>query len=68
MRGPAVRTDLDQTLTALADPARRAIVELLRERPLRPSEVADVLARVYRVTAEKTGNCFGDRELRQVEV
>ena len=43
MRGPAVRTDLDQTLTALADPARRAIVELLRTRPLRPSEVADVL-------------------------
>src|SRR5262249_54920955 len=43
MRGPAVRTDLDQTLIALADPARRAIVELLRERPLRPSEVADVL-------------------------
>ena len=43
MRAPAVRTDLDQTLTALADPARRAIVELLRQRPLRPSEVADVL-------------------------
>ena len=38
-----MRTDLDQTLTALADPARRAIVELLRQRPLRPSEVADVL-------------------------
>ena len=38
-----MRADLDQTLTALADPARRAIVELLRERPLRPSEVADVL-------------------------
>ena len=38
-----MRTDLDQTLTALADPARRAIVELLRERPLRPSEVADEL-------------------------
>ena len=38
-----MRTDLDQTLIALADPARRAIVELLRDRPLRPSEVADVL-------------------------
>jgi DNA-binding transcriptional ArsR family regulator len=38
-----VRADLDQTLTALADPVRRAIVELLHERPLRPSEVADVL-------------------------
>jgi DNA-binding transcriptional ArsR family regulator len=42
MRGP-VRTDVDQTLAALADPARRAIVELLRKRPRRPSEVADVL-------------------------
>ncbi len=38
-----MRTDLDQTLTALADPERRTIVELLRKRPLRPSEVADVL-------------------------
>lgn len=38
-----MRTDLDQTLTALADPVRRAIVELLRQRPWRPSEVADVL-------------------------
>ena len=38
-----MRADLDRTLTALADPARRAIVELLRERPLRPSEVADEL-------------------------
>ena len=38
-----MRTDLDQTLTALADPTRRAIVELLRERSLRPSEVADAL-------------------------
>jgi DNA-binding transcriptional ArsR family regulator len=38
-----VRTRLDETLTALADPARRAIVDLLRRRPLRPSEVADAL-------------------------
>src|ERR1051326_8244792 len=42
-RRPNVRSDLDQTLTALADPARRAIIELLRQRPLRPSEVADEL-------------------------
>ena len=38
-----MRTDLDQTLTALADPARRAIVDLLCRRPQRPSEVADAL-------------------------
>jgi DNA-binding transcriptional ArsR family regulator len=38
-----VRTNLDETLTALADPARRAIVDLLCRRPLRPSEVADAL-------------------------
>lgn len=36
--------DLDRTLAALADPNRRAIVELLRGRPLRPSEVADALS------------------------
>src|SRR5215468_11240816 len=43
MRGSVMPTDIDRTLTALADPARRAIIELLRERPLRPSEVADEL-------------------------
>jgi DNA-binding transcriptional ArsR family regulator len=36
--------DIDATLAALADPARRAIVELLRARPLRPSEAAETLA------------------------
>ena len=36
--------DLDRTLAALADPARRAIVERLRRRPQRPSEVADALS------------------------
>lgn len=35
--------NLDQTLAALADPSRRAIVELLRARPQRPSEVAAAL-------------------------
>ena len=36
--------DLDRTLAALADPTRRAIVERLRARPQRPSEVADALS------------------------
>ena len=36
--------DLDRTLAALADPARRAIVERLRVRPQRPSEVAEALS------------------------
>ncbi len=36
-------TDLDVTFAALADPARRAIVELLLHQPARPSEVADAL-------------------------
>ncbi len=31
---------LDRTLTALADPHRRRVVELLRERPLRAGELA----------------------------
>ena len=39
-----MRPDLDRTLAALADPNRRAIVELLRERPRRPSQVAEELA------------------------
>jgi DNA-binding transcriptional ArsR family regulator len=39
-----VEADLDRTLAALADPARRAIVELLRQRTARPSEVADALS------------------------
>lgn len=32
--------DLDRTLGVLADPTRRRVVELLRERPLRAGEVA----------------------------
>ena len=36
--------DLDHTLAALADPHRRAIVELLAEGPRRPSEVAAALS------------------------
>jgi DNA-binding transcriptional ArsR family regulator len=33
--------DIDATLAALADPTRRRIVELLRERPHRAGELAD---------------------------
>ena len=39
--------DLDQTLAALADPTRRRVVELLRERPRRAGE----LAAAFRVSA-----------------
>jgi DNA-binding transcriptional ArsR family regulator len=34
---------LDRTLTALADPHRRRIVELLRERPRRAGEIAEAV-------------------------
>ncbi len=36
--------EVDRTLAALADPARRAVVELLQRQPQRPSEVARRLA------------------------
>src|SRR5579859_4600948 len=36
--------DLDTTLTALADPTRRHVVELLRERPRRAGELAAACA------------------------
>jgi DNA-binding transcriptional ArsR family regulator len=35
---------LDRTLLALADPARRGVIELLREQPRRASELADMLS------------------------
>lgn len=35
--------DLDRTLGALADPCRRRVVELLRERPRRAGELAEVV-------------------------
>ena len=35
--------DLDRTFAALADPTRRAVVELLRERPRRAGELAGEL-------------------------
>ena len=37
----ATVNDLDTTLTALADPTRRHVVELLRDGPLRASELAE---------------------------
>jgi DNA-binding transcriptional ArsR family regulator len=39
-----VRADLDRTLAALADPSRRAVVDLLRARSLQPSELANALS------------------------
>ena len=44
MAAPARR--LDRTLAALADPTRRGVVELLRERPRRAGE----LARAFRMS------------------
>lgn len=37
-------SSLDRTLAALADPTRRAVVRLLRHKPLRPSEIAEELS------------------------
>jgi DNA-binding transcriptional ArsR family regulator len=39
-----VAADLDETLAALADPTRRAVIALLSEKPLSPSDMADVLS------------------------
>jgi DNA-binding transcriptional ArsR family regulator len=36
--------DIDTTLAALADPTRRQVVELLRERPRRAGELASAVA------------------------
>ena len=35
---------IDQTLAALSDPTRRAVIDLLRQRPHRAGELADELA------------------------
>ena len=37
----AAAYDLDRTLSALADPTRRRVVDLLRERPRRAGEIAE---------------------------
>jgi DNA-binding transcriptional ArsR family regulator len=39
-----VKSSVDGTLAALADPTRRGVVDLLRERPHRASEIADAMA------------------------
>ncbi|MFV0458273.1 MAG: ArsR/SmtB family transcription factor [Actinomycetales bacterium] len=44
MSGAATLDRLDRTLAALADPARRRTVELLRERPRRAGELAGELS------------------------
>jgi DNA-binding transcriptional ArsR family regulator len=36
--------DLDSTLAALADPTRRAVIELLRRKPCRAGDIADALS------------------------
>ena len=36
-------TDVDRTLSALADPTRRRVVDLLRKKPRRAGELADAL-------------------------
>lgn len=36
-------TGIDQTLAALAEPTRRRVIELLRERPRRAGELADAM-------------------------
>lgn len=36
-------SSLDRTLTALADPTRRAVIDLLREEPRKASDLADAL-------------------------
>lgn len=40
----AAAEPVDRTLAALADPARRRVVELLRDHPRRAGELADALA------------------------
>jgi DNA-binding transcriptional ArsR family regulator len=39
-----VESNLDRTLAALADPTRRRVVDLLRKRSCRPSEIAARMA------------------------
>ena len=36
-------TTIDRTLAALAEPTRRRVIELLREHPRRPTELAEVM-------------------------
>ena len=47
--------DLDAAFTALADPTRRAVVQLLRGGPRRAGELAEALARGLPVVSTATG-------------
>ena len=40
-------SSLDLTLAALADPTRRSVLELLRQSPLRASDIADAFWNLY---------------------
>jgi DNA-binding transcriptional ArsR family regulator len=39
-----MQADLDRTFTALAEPVRREVIDLLRQRPRRASEIAEALS------------------------
>lgn len=39
-----MESNVDSTLTALADPTRRGVIDLLRKKPRRASEIADALS------------------------
>jgi DNA-binding transcriptional ArsR family regulator len=41
---PGTRARVDDTLAALADPTRRAVIDLLRRGPQRAGEIAEALA------------------------
>ena len=41
---PGARARVDDTLAALADPTRRAVIDLLRSGPQRAGELAEALA------------------------
>lgn len=60
--------DLDRTLAALADPHRRYVVELLRERPRRAGELAEATQLAFPLmsrhlrTLRKSGLVAEDRD------
>jgi DNA-binding transcriptional ArsR family regulator len=47
----AIMNHLDDTLTALADPTRRQVVELLRRGPRRASDIADAVGMTRQATS-----------------
>jgi DNA-binding transcriptional ArsR family regulator len=50
-----VRSNLDETFLALGDPARLAVVRLLRKKPRRSSEIADALKLTRPATSRHLG-------------